>query len=319
MGTYLVIKNNLKRSFYNRILFILLLVLPVLLTVLIGFVNQISSNSLRVGILTEENLVSTENMTDILHPSENIQYKQANVNSIHTDLIMKKFDFILDFRYAKEEKDYEVITYYGVEEETQKEVGITPTERMTAFLLTLLMITSTLNASGLIRDRKDGTLTRYRYSPQGVASYLSGYVFYTMIMAALQIAFSLLILRLLQIPFHLSLGSTIIIGTLIVGISSAFGTFISVTCKSDMKANITASSIAMFCSAIGGNFVPYVQMPNIMKSISVFSPVRWILTITQSMEQGIQMGNHPVPYIISVGFIVLLCISALASIRFKKY
>ncbi len=336
MGTCLVIKNNLKRSLNNRILFILLFVLPVILTVLMGFVNQISSNNIRIGILTEDHAY-TETLTDILHPSERIQYEQAKADSIHTDLIMGKYQFIIDFRGAKEVTDYELIAYYNVEEETLKDAlrdavatkkpfvlhqedkeGITPTERMAAFLLTLLMITSTLNASSLIRDRKDGTLTRYCYSPQGVTSYIAGNIFYTMFMAALQITFSFLFLRLLRIPFYLSLGNTIIIGTLIVGISSAFGTFITILSKSDMKANVTASSIAILWSILGGTFIPYEQMPSIVKVISIFSPVRWIIDITQSMEQRIQPANHAAPYLIFVGFIAFLYMSSLVSIRVKR-
>lgn len=105
-----------------------------------------------------------------------------------------------------------------------------------------------------------------------------------------------------------------IIGILMLGISSSFGTFISIISKSDMKANIVASSAAIFFSLLGGTFVPYEQMPGIIKGISIFSPVRWLLTITRSMEQGIQIGNHGESYIILAGFIVFFYFSSLASL-----
>lgn len=337
MGTCLVIKNNLKRSLNNRTLFVLLFILPIILTVLMGFVNQISSNSIRIGILSDDNPTIAEKLTELLRPSESMQYEQANVDSIHTDLIMGKYQFIIDFRGIKELTDFELITYYNLDEESIKDTlmtalrtniafviqnenkgGITFAERMNAFLLTLLLITSTLNASGLIRDRKGGTLTRFCYSPQDISNYIRGNILYTMLLAALQITFSFLFLRLLRIPFHLSMEGTIAIGILIVGISSAFGTFITVLCKSDMKANVTASCIAILWSMLGGTFIPYEQMPSIIKVISIFSPVRWIIDITQSLEQGVLPINHAAPYLIIVGFMIFLYISSLVSIRIKR-
>lgn len=334
MGIYLVIKNNFKRSYNNRILFILMLLLPVILTVLGGFANQISSNEIRIGILPGNHTQYYKEVTGILDTSKGVRYAKADAASIKTDLIMGKYHIAVDFREAEDVTGFKLIDYHGYatgevgdklkasfETKTpftmngQSEKSAAPAGRMTAFLMTLLMITATLNSSLLIRDRREGTLTRFCYSPYKLSVYTAGILLFNLIITMLQIICSYLFMKLSGLPFGITAGSFPVICILLSLSAASFGTFITAVSKSDMKANITASGAATFLSIIGGAFVPYENMPGILKAVSIISPIRWMMEISSSLEQGISAWNNAVPYAVLTGFIFILY---LLSILFKR-
>lgn len=315
----------------------LMFLLPILLIVLGSFANQIDAHTTRIGILMEEDKNYYKELSSIYDEADGIQYEIADTDSVHTDLITGQYQFVIDFRNTKKITDFAVISYYNLSKEKTMESlktsletktpfhlqerqgkGITATARFAAFLLTLLMITATLNSSSLIRDRKEGTMVRYRYSPQKVSSYVSGNLAYNMLLTALQIGISFLFIKLFQLPVSLTVKNILIISSIIVGAATSFGMCITLLSNSDMKANIAASSIAILFSIIGGTFVPYERMPGILKVISMVSPVRWIIEIAKSMEQSISTWKHSIPYIIMLGFILLLYSFSFIQIYRKK-
>jgi len=325
MGIYLVIKNNLKRSYNNRILFILMFVLPIILIVLGSFVNQINTVSMRVGILVGNDKSINTQLFHVLDQSKGIQYSLADKNHVNTDLITGRYHFVLDFRESEGMTDFEILSYTSSLNTEIKDLlrttfdtrvpidlsdgqgnSMTSAQRMTAFLLTLLMITSTLNASNLIKDKSTGTLKRFCYAPTTTASYVGGNIMYNMILAICQIVFSVLFMKLFHLPYELKTSNILILGLIIISVATAYGTFISIISSSEMKANITASSITVLLAIMGGTFVPVDHMPKILKTISVVSPVRWIIEITQSMENNIGVLSHFIPYLILVSGTVLL-------------
>ncbi len=337
MGIYLVTKNNLKRSYNEHILFIFILILPIILILLGSFINQMSSPKIRVGVLVKEDTSLYTGISSLFNQSKGIQYNFANPGSVHTDLITEKYHVVFDYSESEEIKDFKMIYYYNsVDEETKNQLkasiangipinlgqeqkeSITRTQRMVAFLLTLLMITSTFNASNLIKDRNIGTLTRYCYAPKTVSSYIGGNVCYNVLLGTFQIGFSLFFMKLFQIPFGLSIKYALIIGVFIVCVATAFGTFITVISRSEMKANITASSITVLFSIIGGTFVSVEHMPNLLKMISIVSPIRWIIDMTKSMENGTSVLNQGISYVVLIGVIVLLYIATVAIVKRNK-
>ena len=77
MGTYLVMKNNFRRSLNHKLLFMLALLLPIVLCLIAGSINT-GKTSIRVGILedlpNQLTEMEQEELSDILGKSEGIKY-----------------------------------------------------------------------------------------------------------------------------------------------------------------------------------------------------------------------------------------------------
>jgi ABC-2 type transport system permease protein len=98
-----------------------------------------------------------------------------------------------------------------------------------------------------------------------------------------QVILCLTVLDFLQKNFMLSLLTGTVIGVIIAGIATMFSTLICLASKSEMQANITASSLAAVMSLLGGTFIAIESMPRLLQVISLVSPMRWIVELARIM------------------------------------
>jgi len=307
-------KNNFKRSYNNRLLFILILILPAITILLAGVVNKISNPSERIGILINAHKEEYSHLISILEKTEDVKWEFADEHTLKTDLIMGKYNIVLDYRDTKTINGFKALSY----ENEKVTTGITKAEQMISFLLTLLMITSTLNSSVIIKDKKVGTLSRFCYAPTTIFSYVGGNIVYNIILAYCQIIFALLLLKLFHIQVGISDGYFLIISFIIVLIATAFGIFISYISRSEMKANIIAACITVLFSLLGGSFVSIEKMPFLFQKISAVSPTRWIIEMTKNIEQGKGVLEPSMPLLVLMSSTLLLLIFSIVIINYNK-
>lgn len=316
MGIYLVMKNNFKRSMNNKVLFILILILPMIVIILTSLTNQISTGAVRIGVILSKSVESYNKVENILSQSQGLQYEIVQEHTMYTDIITGRYHFILIVNQTDSQLNYSILSlsdkgveelgkmiYHAMKSEVplmlpKQEIAVSPAQRMSAFLLTLLMITSTLNASLLIRDKFMGTLRRYSYAPRQVGSYIGGNIGYNFIISAVQVSVAFLILYSFGVSLQLSFGRVVLLGMILVSFTSAFGTFLSVLFSSELKANIGASCLAAVFAILGGAFIPYLHMSYFFQRLSVISPIRWMIQLTDSLEIGSNGLDNFLPYVV---------------------
>ena len=273
MGIYLVMKNNFNRAFARKSAGILMVLLPILL-VIIGIVSgSITDKTIRVGVLNP-----VETVQELLSPMEHVQYEFADSRTVQTDQIMGKYHYVMDANDT--ESTQRTIAQI---QERAAQIGngnsISTHKRFAAMLLTAYFVIATVYASKLIRDRNQGLIGRARAAGMKTGQYFMGYVLSTGIIVVIQLVIAVTGFAIMEPEFPLNFQQT----AGFVGLSSVivtiYGALYALVCRREMTANLMAASIAVIFSIIGGTFVSIEQMPPVMQSLSMISPVRWILEL----------------------------------------
>lgn len=277
MGIYLVTKNNLKRIFLTKSIYIIIFLLPVIICVLGIIINGLSNRTIRVGIVTD-NTAIYQVCENQMNQYENIQYERADASTIHTDLIMSRYQYAINYLDGTDTEDsINKIKQLALSNLEKNSNSISQTERMLSMLMTVYMIIATIYATKIIKDKNDGTFQRFTYSGNNAKKYAMGYFISTGIMILIQAFIAIIIFKLFDKYFSLSLIKAFVIIMAITLFSTVYGVIIALINKKDMNANICASSIAAICSLLGGTFVSIADMPHFLQVLSIVSPIRWII------------------------------------------
>lgn len=302
MGTYLVMKNNFRRSLKHKTLFAVTFLLPVILCIVAGSI-RLGKPILRVGVLgMESNSLITEEKDvfyDILNKSEDIKYENMKEATLLTDLITGKYQVILDYRESSNKNTFQLLSYQKEDKiqifyDTFQEAisnnnpiqiydfeskGLTITERSISILMTLFLIFSTLQASRIIRDYQNGIVIRYQFAKRNKFGYVAGYWSYTLLFIYGQVLVCIAALNLVQKGFALNLNEIILLSVTITLIATFFAMLICLGSNSEIKSNILSSALAAVFSLLGGTFVAVEAMPRALRFLSIISPVRWIVEL----------------------------------------
>lgn len=170
-------------------------------------------------------------------------------------------------------------------------------------------------AGTLIRERREGTLTRLMTMPVTNGSLLLGKVFayltICLVQFGLMLAVGRFILPLFGTPV-LELGSAPL-ALLVVAVSAAlaacgYGILVGVLARSYDQASTFGAVSVVIAAALGGVMVPVYVMPRAMQSLSVISPLGWGLDAF--LEIFVRDGNlvSVLPRVAALGGFFLLCI-----------
>ncbi len=137
-------------------------------------------------------------------------------------------------------------------------------------------------ASNFIKEREEGSMLRLRLISGSqfpvIAGKFSFYFFVCMLQFVLMIAVGIFIMPLLGLN-KLVLGSNVF-GILLTACSVAmaatgYGLLIAVFFRTPQQALSFGSISVVILSALGGVWVPVYVMPEILQTISTFSPLQW--------------------------------------------
>ncbi len=286
MEIYLIAINNFKRSLTHRTRFIVGLVLPIVLCFIAGIMNTVSKANIRVGVLKDVSIVKT------LEETEGFQASLASEDTYHTDLIMGKYQVvigrdmsILSVNNKKIEAYYQTImnaVLQGKKVNTSlwKGNALTKEERSIAFLMTLFLVMATVNGATLIADKKVGTYDRCLQAIKSGRNYVLGNYVFNFLFTLFQVSLALILMSVIQ-KNSISLLALLALSLFISFVTTIYATILCLLCKSDVQANITASSLASILSIIGGTFIAISNMPPVLQYVSVISPIRWVLELSK--------------------------------------
>lgn len=137
-------------------------------------------------------------------------------------------------------------------------------------------------AGNIIRERDDGSAFRLLTMPGSYMIVILGkmltYVFVSLIQFALMLCVGVFILPLLGLP-QLNIGNNLPVLFLVAfsaGLAATgFGLLVGTIATSHDQASLFGAVFVIILAAIGGIWVPTFVMPEVMKKISVISPLNW--------------------------------------------
>lgn len=281
MAIYLVMKNNLKRTFATRYTYVVMILIPVVISFLGTISNSFTGSSIRVGVIS--NAKEFGEVEGVLSVHSRIECEMADKDSKHTDLITGKYQYLIDVTgkgmdAASPDIKERISTIIAeAKQKNESEVdGLSQTERILALLLTAYMMIATIYATTMIRDKKNQTIERFCIAGFTKNAYGHGYMASTALIILCQLSLAVFILAVFNRSFDVTLVSAVKTILFMTVVASVFGVSVASLLKSELNANISASSIVIILSLLGGTFVSIDQMPELLQRISVISPIRWL-------------------------------------------
>ncbi|NJM25565.1 MAG: ABC transporter permease [Bacteroidia bacterium] len=232
----------------------------------------------------------------LFDPAIKANYKQAISGSIEKIIANVQSAWILDElqnQLAEGKEDYQKLTFdlgeiFSVDHKyaaKDQRTGMrlnsvqhnVPAWTMFAMFFILFPL-----AGNFIKEREEGSMLRLRLISGSqfpvIAGKFSFYFLVCIIQFVLMVAVGLFIMPLLGLN-KLELGSNVV-GILLVASSVAmaatgYGTLIAVYFKTPQQALSFGSISVVILSALGGVWVPVYVMPEILQTISRFSPLNW--------------------------------------------
>lgn len=145
-------------------------------------------------------------------------------------------------------------------------------------------------ANALLRERREGTLTRLRsmgtHPLQVLGAKLAAFMLVTSLQCCLMLAAGVWLLPALganafRMTAHLAplAGVTLASGFMAVGLALA----VASTARSADQAGVAGSLMAVVLAALGGVFAPVQVMPPLMRHICGFTPVQWGMSAYQDV------------------------------------
>lgn len=323
MISLLVAKKEFIRSLKDKKKLILNFLLPLVSIIVAIGINNMMKPSINIGIM--ENQYTNTKVEEKINSVDRVEVSKANKNSINTDMILAKYMGVIEFKKDNkfevycldknmkksiEEAVSQVINTGNISKtenliSTLDEGSLSASQRASGFILITLIITCTMSAVVMLKDKEDKIFVRYSITPNKVSSYILGNYIYNLINTILQIIVASAFLYLLKIDMGISINNFIIIGILIAIVSTSISTLVTLLSNSELQASLLSSSIALIMSLLGGAFLPISKMPHMLELISNVSITKWIMELTYLMDKGITYENN----LNIIMFIILLSIS----------
>ena len=207
-----IMKYCFKRNWNRRATFIANLAIPILVVILGIFANNISHPSFTIGVINEQYATLVINR---LSDTPGIDISNADVDTVKSDLITGKYSAIVAFSengydlfsvkdqttnneirqiLDRYQNSAQIINIYEV---IGNEMSVA--ERTVAFIVLFLMVTATVTASNMIKDKNGGTLRRYKYAPQTSLTYILGNFLYNYLITFFQYLISISFMYLIGV------------------------------------------------------------------------------------------------------------------------
>ena len=279
MVTYLVMKNNLKRIFATKFTYLVMLLLPVAISFVSIVSSSLANSDIRVGVICDAEEYREISDSFLTYPT--IRCEMAKSASKHTDLILGKYQYLIDMTEkskgtTKNDIKESLSAIIAAAKQEGKVEGLPLTDRTFALLLTAYMMIVSIYATTMIRDKKDKTMERFCFAGFTKISYSLGYMASTALVVLCQLSMAVVMLAVFDRSFSVSFERAVEMILFMAAVASVFGVGVASFLKSELSANITASSIVVILSLLGGTFVSIEQMPELLQCVSVISPIRWL-------------------------------------------
>lgn len=139
-------------------------------------------------------------------------------------------------------------------------------------------------AGSMVKEKNEGSVMRLQTIPTSYLTFLNGkiivYIFVCLIQLILMLSVGKIFLPMLGLP-TLVIGNSLM-GIILLSVSTAFaatgyGVMMGTIARTEQQGAIMGSLSVLLLSAIGGVWVPTYVMPELMRDISIVSPLNWAL------------------------------------------
>jgi ABC-2 type transport system permease protein len=151
---------------------------------------------------------------------------------------------------------------------------------MASLFILLSMVTASRT---LLADHELGTLTRMRTTPSSLAAIFGSKVVGMVLVGLAQTVVLMLTAKYLM---GMEWGDplTVAVLTLVMVLSAAaFGLAVAAFCRSASQLNVAGAAVVLVLGALGGNFMPRIIYPEIMRTISLIGPNAWAIEAFQKV------------------------------------
>lgn len=163
-----------------------------------------------------------------------------------------------------------------------------------------LFFTTQLGAQSLLRERREGTLTRLLAAPMSRGSVLAGKALFTYVLGVVSLGVLLVASALLLgASWGDWIGVALIVLTAVfaaMGVQSVATTF----ARTDEQAAGFGSVIAVTLGLLGGTFFPLSQAPGFVATLSYVTPHAWIMRGLGDLSGGDGTVTDIVPSLIAL-------------------
>lgn len=297
-----ILRSNFKRKMAKKTNFIITLFAPIFVVILGIVANIVSKPSFTIGIVASESTSKIEQVVEVLKATAGIEVEKASPTTIKTDVITGRYSAVVEFSNdsfqissVKSQQTIDTLSHVvetclerpiPVDIETLFGTSLKAAQRICAFIILFLMITATINASLITKDKNNGTLRRIKFSPCSAASYVAGNVLFNFTITYFQFLIAISVIELFHLNTGISYANYLVMGIWITLFAIAFGTCMASIFKQEMQVNLVATSIAIILSLIGGTFITLDKMPIMLQKISIISPIRLFIENVNCMVQG---------------------------------
>jgi ABC-2 type transport system permease protein len=321
---FLIFKNNFIRQFSDKKKFLILLIFPVLSIIISIFLGNITNSDIKLGIVNESNNSNVADVINLLENTQGISAKIITNDHAKRDVIIGNYDAILTFNNeslnAYNLKDKEIndglinlVSAYKLSNKTinfdeivNGNLDTKNNNNIISFLFIILLITGVANCSIIIKDKEDNVIPRYLYSPNKLSQYIMGIGIYNFVITLIQIILSFIIGNLVGKLDGISISVETIYAFSLTLIVTSLSIFIVSMFSRELLANLMSATISIILALLGGAFIPYSKMPKVLQNISMITPNRWIIKMTEWFEEGQKMNVNPVIILISFALVFVL-------------
>jgi ABC-2 type transport system permease protein len=136
----------------------------------------------------------------------------------------------------------------------------------------------------MVKEKNEGSVLRLQTIPTSFFILINGkivvYIFVCLIQLVLMLSVGLFFLPMFGLP-TLNFGNSFS-GIILLSVSTAFaatgyGVMMGTIASTEQQGAIMGSLSVLLLSAIGGVWVPTYVMPELMRNISIISPLNWSL------------------------------------------
>jgi len=174
-------------------------------------------------------------------------------------------------------------------------------------------------ASGFLQEQRDGTFQRILAAPLSKTALLIGKLLPYYLVNLVQIG---LMFCIGVVVFGIKLGNLpalVIVSLALAAAANGLGLLVAALGKTEPQVNGLSVLLAITLSALGGMMVPTFIMPNLMKTLSLFTPHAWALAgYHDIIIRGLGMKDVLAEVIVLLGFASFFFVIALWRFRFDK-
>ncbi|MGL5353455.1 MAG: ABC transporter permease, partial [Clostridium sp.] len=200
----------------------------------------------------------------------------------------------------------------GFEETLSKieKENMTVAQRSGGFILLTLIVTCTMSACNLIKDKEEGTLKRFYVSPSKASRYIIGTYLYNLINTITQILIAVIVLMIFKLDIGITSMQLFMVGCVTAVIATSLSALIVCLSENELQASIVASVIALIMSLLGGSFLPLDKMPTLLKYISNFTITKWLIVFIEKLQNGLINLEILTPIAIMLSLSIVMIISS---------